>query len=126
MKLGFSLKYFIVFLILFAMIVAIAMFVTGGFIRNHFGDILIVMFIYCFIKIFLRNRIKLLPLYIFIFATLVEFGQYFNLVYLLGLGHSQLARIIIGVTFDPYDILMYFIGCVLIFIYEIIYYRKAD
>ena len=118
MKTAFSFKYLLAFLILFAAIVAIALFVTGGFIRNHFGDILIVVFIYCFIRVFIRNRLKWLPLYIFIFATLVEIGQYFNLVYLLGLGHSQLARIVIGTTFDPYDILMYFIGCVLLFIYD--------
>jgi len=36
----------------------------------------------------------------------------------LGLGHSQLARIVIGTTFDPYDILMYAIGCALIFVYD--------
>ena len=115
MKIGFSLKYFCAFLVLFASIVAIAVWVPGGFIRNHFGDILIVIFIYCFIRIFIRNRLKLLPLYIFLFATLVEIGQYFNLVYILGLEHSQLAQIAIGVTFDPYDILMYFIGCVFVY-----------
>ncbi|MCL2564810.1 MAG: DUF2809 domain-containing protein [Defluviitaleaceae bacterium] len=115
MKIGFSFKYLCAFLALFAAIAAIAVWVPGGFIRNHFGDVLIVIFIYCFIRTFIRNRLKLLPLYIFIFAFLVEIGQYFNLVYLLGLEHSQLARIVIGVTFDPYDILMYFIGCVLIY-----------
>jgi len=118
MKLTFNLKYLLAFLILFAAIAAIAIFVPGGFIRYHFGDILIVIFIYCFIRIFVRNRLKWLPLYIFIFATLVEIGQYFGLVYWLGLGHSQLARIVIGTTFDVWDIVMYFIGCVLIFIFE--------
>ena len=117
-KFGVSLKYLLAFLTLLAAIVLIALFVTGGFIRNHFGDILIVIFIYCFIKIFVRSRHKLLPLYIFIFAAAVEIGQYFGLVYLLGLGHSQLARIVIGTTFDALDILMYFIGCVLIYLYD--------
>ena len=117
-KFGFSTKYFLAFLVLFVAIAAIAAFVTGGFIRNHFGDILIVIFIHCFIKSFVRSRAKWLPLYIFIFATLVEIGQYFGLVYLLGLGHSQLARIVIGTTFDVWDIVMYFIGCVFIFTFE--------
>ena len=111
-------KYLVAFLVLFAAIVAIALFVQGGFIRNHFGDILIVLFIYCFIKIFVKNKFKWLWLYIFIFATLVEIGQYFGLVYLLGLGHSRLARIVVGVTFDVWDIVMYFVGCVLILLYE--------
>ena len=113
-----SCKYLAAFLVLLAAIVAIALFVQGGFIRNHFGDILIVIFIYCFIKTFVRNRLKWLWLYIFIFATLVEIGQYFGLVYLLGLGHSQLARIVIGVTFDVWDIVMYFVGGVIILGYE--------
>ena len=118
LNLGFSLKYLIAFLVLFAMIILIAVFVPAGFIRNHFGDILIVIFIYCFIRIFVRNRLKWLALYIFVFATLVEIGQYFGLVYLLGLGNSQLARIAIGTTFDVWDIVMYFIGCMLVFLWE--------
>ncbi|MCL2400927.1 MAG: DUF2809 domain-containing protein [Defluviitaleaceae bacterium] len=115
---NFNIKYLIAFIFLFAAIVYIAMFIHGGFIRNHLGDILIVIFIYCFIRIFVRDRLKLLPLYIFVFATLVEIGQYFGLVYRLGLGHSQLARVVIGVTFDIWDIVMYFIGCVLIAFFE--------
>ena len=119
MKIRFSFKYFIAFVLLFITIAAIALFMSGGFIRYHFGDILIVIFIYCFIRIFIRNRLRGLPLYIFIFAVLVEIGQYFGLVYILGLGHSQLARVVIGTTFDPYDILMYAIGCILIFVYNL-------
>jgi len=118
MKFGLNTKYLVAFFILLAAIITIALFFTDGFIRYHFGDILIVIFIHCFIKSFIRNNLKWLPLYIFIFATLVEFGQYFGLVYWLGLGDSQLARIAIGTTFDVYDILMYFIGCVLVFIFE--------
>ena len=119
MRIKFNLKYLITFLLLFVIIAVIAIFMPGGFIRYHFGDILIVIFIYCFIRILVRNKFKWLPLYIFIFATLVEIGQYFGLVYILGLGHSQIARVVVGTTFDPYDILMYAIGCILIFIYDI-------
>jgi len=121
---GVSWRYLIAFLALFAAIAAIALFVPGGFIRHHFGDILIVIFIYCFVKIFLRSGMRLLPLYIFIFATLVEIGQYFGLVYFLGLGGNQIARIVIGTTFDIWDIVMYFIGCVLIFVFEILQHKK--
>ncbi|MCL2610042.1 MAG: DUF2809 domain-containing protein [Defluviitaleaceae bacterium] len=118
MKLGFNFKYLLAFLALLIAIVAIALFMPGGFIRFHFGDILIVILIYCFIRILLRNRYKWLPLHIFIFATLVEIGQYFNLVYHLGLGHSEFARVAIGTTFDFLDIVMYFIGCTLIFVFD--------
>ena len=118
MKIGFNLKYFLAFLVLLAAVVFIAVFITEGFIRYHFGDILIVVLIYCAIKSFIRNRLKWLAVYIFAFAVVVEIGQYFNLVNVLGLEQSRVAKIIIGVTFDPYDILMYFIGCVLIFFWD--------
>jgi len=96
----------------------IAMFIGGGFIRHHFGDILIVIFIYCFVRTLIRNRLKWLWLYIFAFATFVEFMQYLGLVYMLGLGDSQLARVVIGTTFDWWDIVMYFVGCLVVWTIE--------
>ena len=123
--LGFSWRYLLAFLIMLAAIIAIALFITTGFIRNHFGDILIVILIYCGVKIFICQYVKWLPLYIFIFATLVEVGQYFNLVYLLGLADFPLARIAIGMTFDWWDIVMYFIGCVLLYCWDLVVQKRA-
>jgi len=117
-KIAFSFKFFTAFISFLIAIVLIALFIETGFIRNHFGDVLIVLLIWCFIRIFLRGQIKLLWLYIFAFATMVEFAQYFGLVYILGLGHSQLARVIIGTTFDWWDIVMYFVGCAIIWYFE--------
>ena len=124
MKLSINRGYLLAFLALFIVIVLIAVFSISGFIRNHFGDILIVILIYCFIKSFVRNRMKWLPLTIFIFSVLVEIGQYFHIVERLGLADIAIARVAIGVTFDPWDILMYFIGCVLLYLYEFFKYRK--
>lgn len=76
--------------------------------------------IYCFIKTFVRNETKLLPLYIFIFAFLVEVGQYFNLAKLLGISDYKIAKIIIGSTFDMKDIACYLVGCVGLCSYEMI------
>ena len=120
MKIGLNFKYLCAFIVLLIAIVLIAVFVPGGFIRNHFGDILIVIFIYCFIKSFVRNRMKWLAFAIFMFATLVEVGQYFDMVERLGLYHITIARIAIGTTFDVWDIIMYFIGCVLLYVFEAI------
>ena len=120
MKIGLNFKYLTAFIILFIWIVLIAVFVPSGFIRDHFGDILIVIFIYCFIKSFIRNEMKWLIPVIFVFAVLVEIGQYFNIVYHLGLYDITILRIAIGTTFDWWDIVMYFIGCVLLYIYEIL------
>ena len=115
----FNIKYLIAFIVLFAIEVVIALVVINSFVRGHLGDVIVVVLIYCFIKMFVRKEMRLLWLYIFIFATLVEIGQYFNITEMLGLGGSQLARIIIGSTFDIWDIVCYFVGCVGILIYEI-------
>ena len=48
------------------------------------------------LNFFLRNEVKLLWLYIFLFATLVEIGQYFNFVDMIGLGEYRIARILFG------------------------------
>ena len=118
MKIKFNAGYAVAFLALLAVIVYIALFVTQPFIRHHFGDVLIMWFMYCFFRLWWANPPRLLWVWLFMFATAVEVGQYFGLVYLLGLGHSQLARIVIGVTFDWWDIVMYGAGAVGIAVYE--------
>ena len=123
MKIAFSFKYFVAFIIIFAAILAIALFIESGFIRNHFGDLLIVLFVYCFIRVFVRNRLKWLWLYIFAFAVFIEVMQYWGLVFKLGLGDSQFTRVVIGVTFDWLDIGMYFSGCMIIFLHDKLRYK---
>ena len=125
MDIKFNSKYFFAFVIVFVVELLIALFIRDNFIRGHVGDVLVVVLIYCFIKAFVRNEIKLLWLYIFIFATIVEIGQYFHLIDLLGLGENQFARIILGTTFDIWDIVCYFIGCVGILLLETVTRKQA-
>ena len=120
MKINLSKKYLCVFIVVFIIEAIIAVFIQDNFVRPYLGDVLVVVLIYCLIKTFVRNEIKLLPLYIFIFAALVEISQYFNLVKLLGLNDYKIVRIIIGSTFDIKDIACYLVGCVGLFLYEII------
>jgi DNA integrity scanning protein DisA with diadenylate cyclase activity len=105
--------------------VLIALFINDNFIRPYVGDVLVVILIYCFIRIFVARTTKLLPLGIFIFAVGVEIGQYFNLAQLLGLADYKVARIIIGSTFDLKDIACYLTGCGSLFLYEEIKRRRA-
>jgi hypothetical protein len=104
--------------------IAIGVFARDNFIRNYLGDVLVVVLIYCFIKTFVRNEIKLLWLYIFLFALLVEIGQYFNFVDMIGLGEYTLARIIFGTVFDIADIVCYFVGCIGILLFEIVMRKR--
>lgn len=119
MQMKFNWKYLAATLTLLVAIVAIALWMPGGFIRYHFGDVLIVILIYTTIRIFVRNSWRWLPLAILAFAVAVEIGQYFGLIYLLGLGDNRFFRVAIGTTFDPWDIVMYAVGCGLIAAYDI-------
>lgn len=117
-KLYINKKYAIYFLITLVIEILIALFVHDNFVRPYIGDILVVVLIYLFIKTFLKKEVKLLPLYIFIFSVIVEIMQYFNIVDLLGLSDNRFFSTIIGTTFDIKDIICYFIGCVLLFMFQ--------
>lgn len=97
--------------VLLLLIVLIALFVRDRFIRPYGGDVLITVFICCFVRIFFPNKIKLLPLWVFLFAVAVEVGQYFGLVDLIGVGHIRFFRILIGTSFSWTDIICYAVGC---------------
>jgi DNA integrity scanning protein DisA with diadenylate cyclase activity len=115
---GFNIKYFCAFIIVFAIEALIAVFEINHFIRAYLGDVFVVILIYTFIKTFVKIEIKWLALYIFIFAVLVEIGQYFHFVELLGLGDNKLATTVLGTSFDVKDIVCYFVGCAGIWFFE--------
>ena len=106
--------YLIAFLALVAIEVMIALFVNDSFVRPYVGDVLVVMVIYCFVRIFIPSGVRLLPLYIFIFALAVEIGQYFDFVARLGLEDNRLLSTVLGRTFSVSDIVCYAVGCAIV------------
>lgn len=106
------------FIIVFIIEVYIALFVRDNIIRPFIGDALVVGLIYFFIKSFVKKSNRLLAVYIFLFACFIEVAQYFNLISLIHMENSKIAKIIIGSTFDLNDILCYFVGTILIYVYE--------
>lgn len=119
------LAYLAAFCLIFAIEVCIALFVRDSFIRPYGGDVLVTVLICCFLRIFLPHGVKLLPLYVFLFALAVEIGQYFDFVALMGLGNSRFFRILLGSTFSPADIVCYGVGCALFALLEtLILHRK--
>lgn len=111
--------YLIAFLTLVAVEVLIALFVNDGFVRPYVGDVIVVMVIFCFVRIFIPNKVPLLPLYVFLFSLAVEIGQYFDFVALLGLEQNRFLSVLLGRTFSLSDILCYAVGCALCAIGEI-------
>lgn len=110
--------YGVVFLILLALEVLIALYVHDKLIRPYIGDIIVVMVLYAAVRVVRPEGFILLPLYLFLFAALVEGLQFFNLIELLKVENNTLLRVLIGSVFDVKDILCYGIGCILLGIFE--------
>lgn len=119
--------YIILTIILLTIEIIIALFIHDNFIRPYIGDVLVVMVLYTFIRIFIPERVKALPGYILCFAVLVEVLQYFKIVEVLGLADNRFFSVLIGSVFDIKDIICYTVGCVLIGAGQIVYgmCRKA-
>ncbi len=105
--------WFVAFAVIFAAEALIAVFCHDDFIRPYFGDVLVVILLYCLGRAVFPDTIKLLPLWIFIFACLVEVGQYFNYVELLGFSDNPVMSTVMGTSFAFEDIVCYFVGCAL-------------
>lgn len=94
---------------IFVIEVLIALYVRG-FVRSSVGDMLVVTLIYCFFRSFYQGARPLLPLYVFLFAVLVEVGQACHIGELLSLTPGSVLSIAIGTTFAWGDIVCYAVG----------------
>ncbi len=101
--------------------ILIALFVDDSFIRPYGGDVLVTVLICCFMRMIFLKKIPLLPLWVFVFAVLVETLQYFDIVSFLGLGNSKFFVVLIGNTFSVADLICYAAGCALFYLCEKLY-----
>lgn len=118
--------YLIIFLILFLTELLIALFVNDSFVRPYIGDVLVVMLICAFLRIFIPQKIKLLPIFATVFAVAIEALQYFDFVNLLGLADNRVLSIALGRTFDIKDIICYIVGGAIFFAAERIINNRRD
>lgn len=105
--------------------ICIALFVRDRFIRPYGGDILVTLLLCCFARIFIPQKLRLMPLLVFVFAALVEVGQYFDFAALLGLADIPFFSVLLGRSFSAADLLCYAAGCVLFFLVEYLLHRLA-
>lgn len=112
----------VTFAIIFAALllteIGIALFVHDRFIRPYIGDVLVTILICCLFRAFVPESVRAFPIYVFIFATLVEVAQYLNVIKLLGLENNAFFSTIIGTTFSAVDLICYGFGCLLFWIGE--------
>lgn len=88
--------------------ILIALFVHDGFVRPYLGDVLAVMCVYFFARIFLTQKPRFLSPFVTAFAFAVEFLQLTPLSDLLGKG--SVLGVIVGGTFDVKDLICYLAG----------------
>ena len=105
--------YGILFLILLKTEILIGLHVHDNFIRPYVGDVLVTILLCCLFRTIVPKGIRFLPVYIFLFATLVEYAQYIEIVKKLGVENNPLLSTIIGTSFSHIDLLCYGIGCLI-------------
>ena len=118
------LAYLGIFLALFLVEVFIALFVFDNIIRPFGGDVIVVWVIWSFIRIFIPDKIRLLPLWVFLFAVFIEIMQYINVVKILGLSGNRFFETVLGTSFSFIDIGCYALGCAVLAVCELALYKK--
>ncbi len=126
MKKKLRITYFIILILLFAAEILIALFVHDSFVRPYMGDALVVMLVCAFLRIFIPDKIRLMPVYATLFAVFVETLQYFDFVNVIGLADNEIISTVIGRTFDIKDIICYISGGIIFFAAEQIVRRKRN
>jgi len=99
---------------IFAVEVLIALFVHDGLVRPFLGDTLAVILVYLALRAATPLSVPAAAASAVAIAFLIEFGQYFGLLHMLGLAADPLARIVLGTGFDPQDFLAYLAGGIIV------------
>lgn len=123
MSFYFNAKYLFLTLIFLIIEICIALFVKDRIVRPFIGDVLVVILIYCFSRMFLNVSYWKIAVGVLLFAFAIEVFQYFDYVKLLGLENNRILSVALGRTFEWLDFAAYFIGFLLIILTEIIYDR---
>jgi hypothetical protein len=118
-------RYLTAAVVLFLVEVFIALRVHDAWIRPHGGDVLVVIFLYCLVRAFLRLPVVATVLGVLAFSYLVEILQYFHFVELIGLRHNKLAVIVIGTSFAWLDLVSYTLGAALVLLGERVVARSS-
>ena len=122
--LAFNKNYFGLAILFFCIEVLIALFVNDSFIRPYLGDVLVVILIYCFLKSFLQLPVLTVAIFVLIFSFTIEFLQFINIVEILHLEKSKIARTVIGTSFSWIDLLTYIFGIIIVLFVEKYWFKK--
>ena len=102
-------------ILLFLTEILIAINYKHGFIRFVFGDFLVVILIYSFIKSFLKIESKHIAIGVLLFAYGIEFLQLINILDLLNIQPNTFTKMLLGSTFSIEDMIAYTFGVAVIY-----------
>lgn len=123
----FHLKYAGISLLIFGVEVLIALFLDDKLIRPFFGDLLVVMLIYFTLLTFIKiSRRHVLATGVWLFALIIEYLQYLDIVSALGLRENEIVRIVLGSTFDWFDIMAYTFGALIALFCDWNFFDEAE
>lgn len=122
---NFSLNYFISFLLLLTIEIIIAVFHFNPIIRGFLGDVLVILLLYSFFKIFIKNNTIKISFAILTFAFFIEFLQLLKITDKLNI-HSKIFLIVLGSVFDVWDLVAYLIGFSIIILIEKFLIKTAE
>ena len=116
--------YGVSFLLILVIEILIALFIRDKFIRPYVGDMLVTVLICFFVRILIPEKFSAAPLFVFLFSLVVEIGQYYDFVKLLGLDKNLFLSTLLGRTFSVADIICYGIGCAVFALFDYIIKKK--
>jgi hypothetical protein len=118
--------YIIATVLLFLIELFIALYIHDDFIRPYFGDFLVVILLYCFMRAVFNFSVLRTAMLVLIFSYIIETLQYFKLVEILNLQEYKIARVVIGTSFAWVDLLAYTLGIILVLLIEILVQNKRQ
>lgn len=115
--------YFLIFLFLLGVEIAIATYLKTGFIRAYLGDLLVVILLYCLLMSTLKPSVKTGLILTLAIAFAIELLQLINLTRFFPQEYKQLATLVLGSHFSWLDLLMYVLGIVVAGITELVLHK---
>ena len=105
--------------------VGIAVYVHDSLVRPYIGDVLAVILVYLGLRAVTPLSVRMAVLLSLAIATVIEFAQLFHVLNAVGLGHSRVARIVLGGAFDLEDLACYGAGAAVVLAAEYLRKRRA-
>lgn len=120
-----NLFYLIAAVLLFFTEVYIALYVHDDFIRPYFGDYLVVILMYSFIRAFFNLSVLRTSIFVLLLSYLIEMLQYFHVLEILNLQKYHLLAVVLGTSFAWVDILAYTLGIISVLLIEKLLQNKG-